>query len=490
MLLHFHDGERAYQQFYDFSPRLVPNWLGHVALPILMLLFEPLVAERVFLTIYLLLFVFAIRYFLRSIGPDQGVFAFLALPLVYHFPLFMGFYNFTCSVPLMLLALGFWWRHRDRLFSARVLLGLNLLLVTLYFCHLVSVLATIGSLFALALLKDWRNPQEFLGHIPALSPGMILPAQYFLRGGVGASVGWLPASAADFLGLRCLVAHEPLTEYVGIALGLLYAVLFAHTLVAKALRREPRRSPRDAFLPLVLGFTALYFVLPEHFGEGGFIRDRVALYPFLLVLAWFTPRLAAPLKKAVVVVACLVALVHIALITARLVPVNQELADYTSGVGRVGKNDVLLPVSFDHMVHPGTRISTYLHAAGYYAVRCDCIELDNFEGRYSSSPLDYKPDRDPFALLGPIEQGTGDLRIDRYPVPIDFILLWCPPETFPAKAWIERNYGRVHAQGRMVLYERKGRRQQSRDRPQAMPSRSRKAALGIRRRTAVQADQN
>jgi hypothetical protein len=458
ILLHFHEsGGEGFDQFYDLEPHLVPNWLGHVALPPLLLAFDPWTAEKVFLSLYVLFFVFAVRYFLRSVDPASEMYTVLALPLALHFPLFMGFYNFTWSVPVMLLAVGFWWRRQDRLLDWRTLVSLNLILIALFFCHLVSQVAALACVIGLVVLLHGRHPQRVILFVAGLAPALFLPVRYFLIDGVGSWIGGISAKFADFFGLHSLVSFDSRTTLLGIALAGLLGVLAVLTAWAKATGRVRRLEPRDAFLAGSMAFSVLYFVLPDHFVEGGFIRDRLGLFPFLLVLAWFTPRLGKHGRRAVVVLAALITLAHAGLTTWAMAPYRQQLADYTSGIPRVRQNDTILPLSFDHMAHPGTRISAYLHAAGHYVLATGCINLDNFEGRYDSSPLNYKPDRNPFQLCGYIESGSGELTLDHYPVPIDFILLWSPRPTFPCLDWIREHYVLVHAQGRMQLYERRDR---------------------------------
>ena len=60
-----------FQTFYDINWNLFPNWLSHFVLAALMLVIPPLLAEKLFLSAYVILFPLAISYFLRSLHPDQ-----------------------------------------------------------------------------------------------------------------------------------------------------------------------------------------------------------------------------------------------------------------------------------------------------------------------------------------------------------------------------------------------------------------------------------
>ena len=60
-------GNQTYQfrDYYDINWFPFPNWLSHISLTLLMFIFPPLTAEKVFLSLYVILFPLAIRYFLN-----------------------------------------------------------------------------------------------------------------------------------------------------------------------------------------------------------------------------------------------------------------------------------------------------------------------------------------------------------------------------------------------------------------------------------------
>ncbi len=54
-----------FRDYYDINWFPFPNWLSHISLTLLMFIFPPLTAEKVFLSLYIILFPLAIRYFLN-----------------------------------------------------------------------------------------------------------------------------------------------------------------------------------------------------------------------------------------------------------------------------------------------------------------------------------------------------------------------------------------------------------------------------------------
>ena len=60
-----------FQDFYDINWSFFPNWLSHFGLAILMRLFSPLLAEKLFLSSYVIFFPTAISYFINSFNTDK-----------------------------------------------------------------------------------------------------------------------------------------------------------------------------------------------------------------------------------------------------------------------------------------------------------------------------------------------------------------------------------------------------------------------------------
>ncbi|MBM3240816.1 hypothetical protein FJZ31_31425 [Candidatus Poribacteria bacterium] len=185
---------------------------------------------------------------------------------------------------------------------------------------------------------------------------------------------------------------------------------------------------------------------------GGFITTRLNLYPFIIILPWLSSRFWRPVKYFVGAVAVALILIHLGFTTYYYKILNDGLDEYNSGIPFVGKNETILPISFNHGGE-SARIGLYLHAAGYYCAAKGAIELDNYEAGTGYFPLKYKLSMNPFNTIGEIESGTGDIHPEAYPEPMDYILLWCPIETFPALEWIQKNYKLIHSQKRLRLYK-------------------------------------
>ncbi len=87
-----------YSDFYIPNFSLFPNWFSHIFLALAMLLAGPIIAEKLILTIYAVLFAILIRIIIKAIKPDNTIMSFMIFPFLYHYTFQMGFYNFCFSM--------------------------------------------------------------------------------------------------------------------------------------------------------------------------------------------------------------------------------------------------------------------------------------------------------------------------------------------------------------------------------------------------------
>lgn len=470
MLRHWCDPGRDFAAYYALHLEPLPNWFSHAALALLMFAFPPLIAEKVLLTGYLLLFVSAVFYLLGGLGRRHLLFGLLAFPLAYHLLFMKGFWNFAISVPALLFLLGYWWRRRKRPIDGRQVVTVNLLLVLIYFCHLVSAVVGIGCLLMFFSLRGRLRPLAVGRAALLLAPAAALPTWFLLGRGLGDQPLTFDLHPGRLLRLDLLVSHDPRSVWVAIGLAALVAALGLMTLVSRKLRPAPGRRRvdlRDGFLFAAVGLAALSCLVPDDLGGGSLLDLRLALFPPLLVLPWLSANLGFRLRVGVGVAAVVLTAAQLCFVLAPFPRLQMVLADYTSGAAHVPANRTLLPVNLiDQSGIAGSRVSALLHAASYYCVEAGAINLNNYEASTDHFPLRYHANREPLAFIGRTEGGDGHVAPDRYPVPVDFVLIRCPRAIIPGLPGAFRDYAPtrrivqryrpVHARGDVWLFTRRG----------------------------------
>jgi hypothetical protein len=93
--------------YIAWVPIPFPNLLPELLLAALTLAFSPEWAERTLVLLYVVLLPLSVLYALRGVTRERDWLALFSLPLTFTFALHYGFYNFSFSLVLFLLVVGF-----------------------------------------------------------------------------------------------------------------------------------------------------------------------------------------------------------------------------------------------------------------------------------------------------------------------------------------------------------------------------------------------
>ncbi len=387
----------------------------------------------------MLLFLGGAWYLVGSVRPDERWLAFLAFPFAYNLLFQFGFYNFSISLALFLIVLGYWWRNRERpglAFAVKI----NLLLGLCYFSHILSLglaLLAIGVLWLATLRRDsWRR---HLLHIPILLPQIVLPLWFLLLQGSREIPSKWPVRrlVRYFTELQVLVTFSELQRLLGMALAALFLLLLLRTLQRKIARR-PFFDEADAFLLLALLGVALYAFSPAGLVGGGLLKQRLALYPYLLLIPWFSPGLRGAAKKIGVAALAVVALVNLGYLAHWNRLAGKDVEGYLSGLAPLRPNTRVLAVHF-RRTRP---IDAFSHAIGYKALEKGLIDWDNYEAKTSFFPTHFRssvvfPDLKGFVLA----PRTFRVQVNRKL--IDAFYTWQMPPRAPLRKRMRKSYVRV-----------------------------------------------
>jgi hypothetical protein len=458
------------RQYYYLNPQLVPNSLTHVLLRELMRVLPPAAAEKALLSLYVLLSAGALWILAGAVERERAWLALLGLPFVWNVLLGLGFYNFCFSVPLLLLALGWWWRHRDRpgpVFAVAI----NALLVLCYFAHILAAvlaLAGIGMLW----LASWRRERRrgHLAHLAILVPGAVLPIWFtLLRHNPPAF-----PSYESWEQLWAQLAHlRPVWQFTneGGTTAAILAKVFAAWLVFSLLRAglDRRRQAQaaagggrggrlrswlreeDGFVVLALLVTGLYFFSPEGAAGGSMLKPRLAMMPFLVVLPWLSASIGRWEK--------VVAVAALAVLAARPVTYavpcyragSRDVEAFVRGLDAVPPGSVVAPLIFDRHTTACMRTGSVDHATGYAAVAKGLIDWDNYEANTNYFPVRFRS----FALRPSSLDIEGDpqhLRVRELQSRVDYIYCWRMPLAAPVAGRLARQCKLIASGDQWRLY--------------------------------------
>jgi hypothetical protein len=437
-----------FQQYYEISAKPYPNWIGQVVMALLMYIVPPLVAEKLLVSGYVLLFLGGAWYLAGSVRPGERWLAFLAFPFALHQLFQFGFYNFAISVAFFQIALGYWWRHRERP-GLRMAVEINLLLWLCYFSHILSLtlaLMGIGVLWLATLRREsWRR---HLLHVPILLPQIVLPV-WFLRdqGSRQMPASWPFAQLARYLGrLEVLLTLGEAQIWIAGALAVSFLLLLVLTV-----RRGRGRREEHAFLVLAALLTLLYFTSPEGMAGGFLLKQRLSLYPFLVLLPWLSLRLSGRAETAAAVGLALAALLYLGYLVHGYREMGAREETFLAGIAPVAPNSRILPLLFER-----TGPTDYLsHAVDYVALEKGAVDWDNYEAKTTYFSVRFRDvvDFPDFSGL-PLDPGAYRVRANIHHV--DAVYVWRMPAQHPLGTRLRRNYKLTREEDAGMLFERGG----------------------------------
>jgi hypothetical protein len=446
VLLHHGDARYPlFARYYEVNGKPYPNWIGHGGMALLMTAVPPAVAEKLFVSGYVLAFLAGAWYLAGSVRPEERWPAFLAFPFVYHQLFQYGFYNFSFSVAFFLFALGFWWRHRERP-TWRFAVGINLLLGLCYLSHILSLalaLLAIAVLWLATLRREsWRR---HLRHVPILLPQLVLPL-WFLSGQGGEShpTAWSAGQLVGFFaGLQVLFTLGEVQRWLGIALAALFLALLGLTL-----RRARGRGAENAFPLAALLLAVAYFLSPEAMAGGWLIKNRLSLYPFLVLLPWLSLRLEGGRQTIAAAALSLLAVLNLAYLTERYRELGGEVEGYLAGLAAVKPDSRALALNFAH-TGPTDVLS---HAISWAALEKGLVDWDNYEAKVDFFPVRFRrsvtlPDAPNLAL------NPGSYRVKPNADLVDAVYVWGRPPGDPLAKRLLRCYNLVAESDIGELYE-------------------------------------
>ena len=455
------------REYYYVNPQPVPNSLTHLALIALMWALPPATAEKALLSLYVLLAAGALWYLAGAIDRERAWLALLGLPFVWNVLLGLGFYNFCFSIPLFLLALGCWWRHRDRPGLAFAVV-LDALLVLCYFAHIlgaVLALAGIGVLW----LASWRRERwrGHLAHLAILAPAAVLPLWFAVLRRSGQTFARSETWPQLWAQLAHLRPQWQFTEERG-RTGAILAKAFAAWLVFTLLREGAARwraappgrrwrllREEDGFLAFALLVAAFYFTGPDGAAGGSLLKPRLALVPFLVVLPWLSAGVGRWGRVAAVLALAVLAVRPAWYAVPCYRAGSRDVEAFVRGLDAVAPGSVVVPLVFDRLTTSCMRTGSVDHATGYAAIAKGLIDWDNYEAETDYFPLRFRA----FAVRPDtleIEADPAHLRVRELMSRVDYIYCWRMPPDAPVAGRLGRQCRLIAAGDQWRLYSAGG----------------------------------
>jgi hypothetical protein len=403
---------------------LPPYSLYYYMLIVLLQFFPAVLVEQIIVCITVVIMAAGFRHMCIAAGRNGLWTAFLVLPLLLNWPLFMGFQNYCLSIGLCFWAVGTWFgRHRYR---RAPFLFLVILVVLTHPVPLLPLTAVCGiDLAGRWILRPvgnderakaaaiWWRDLVTLGCACACMSYVLLFTQTNkvrenLLVHVHPIMSVMKYSTLYGLGLFARASAATL-----VYTALLFAVLFLSLIVAARgflYREGPLRwRPADALLLATLALIVVLPFLPDTMNGGFYFNNR------FLILVWcgaiaassggtaFAPRL----RMLFVILGCAALGYTLVLAQVRIAPEARRAAEAEwAPIVRRGENAILLPAS-DYEADPTLRFRPLEWSAVRYFRRAGDVMLDAPFLDMATMPIDSRgPQLDGTVVPG----ATNDLK--------------------------------------------------------------------------------
>ncbi len=406
-------------EYYQLKSGVGPNWFSLLSLAGLLKLFSPEIAEKVFLSAYVLALVGSAYFAILGISRRNRFLLLLVFPFVFNYFVFLGFYNFIFGLPFVFLFLGIVLRSGSRLGWREAGL-LALASVLAFFIHPLTMLAAwFMALPPLAAKVILTHPEAGeTGKVPsgrlinsllrrAIPIGMAaLPSaglflHYWLtHSGSSAVRQSLLRLARNAVGLGSIITHSRWEVLPSLVLSGSFLVIGVSVLRRGALKGK--RASAVGLLIAVIAMFALYFVAPNSAGGGNWINARLLLYPFLTTVLWFACyRFSRRERGGIIVVASLVTLVLLGFHLRSVSSLSAEIEQSLACGADVPANATVLPVSLSRRGRDETgapiswKAASFGHFAGYVAADRCLVQFDNYAAWKGYFPVSWRSELSP-----------------------------------------------------------------------------------------------
>lgn len=440
-----------HHEFFELNDDPLPNWSSHLLLAAFATVVPPLVAEKLLLSLAIIGFALASRYFLAAWPGACPALVPFCLLFVYNRCLLMGFYNYCLSLPLVFLILGAVARMGAEV-SLRTAVGLAALFLVTYFTHLAGYLQAAIGAFLLAATLPSRGIR-FLTVTAAILPSAGFAADYLLATGpplaaITDALGRNFAASAETsratlpLGRDLFIPYHGWSFPVGrCAFGLFLVLSLTGLLQRRATKQDLR--PWCSLLALASVMTVIYFAGPGTFGRhGGYLKARFAI---VLPIVWL-PLLRLPqmiwLRGTLLGAMCLVLGLQLVATMSHFSVANRALDEYMAGLDAAGKGRVLYVMQSRYQ--EPYEVSYLVHASHYYCLESNTTSLDNYEANTPYFPVRYRPG---------IPRGRGERRDFSFygrRREVDQILAWEPPAAGPPPVGFRETF----RSGSLAIFDR------------------------------------
>lgn len=427
------NGGKEWGSFFSYQLRAVPNLGFNLLAYPLLYFFPPLVVEKIFISIYIVLMGVSVPFFLRTFDKSSLPFAYFVFPVIFNFTLLMGFYSYVVAVPFFLLAFSFAWGIRKSSTACKFVY-FNLVGFIIFYFHLIPFVFFMLSLITIALVEstDYKKKINNLLKLLIIIIPCILNLFFYLRG--------MKSSVADFSYLLSFSRSVQLLnelfffstvnfspwQILPASLFMFLIVLFGYLSIKDICQRRLRigniTPSQKSLICLSSVMILIYLFAPFHFGDGSYFNQR---FPWVILLITLpilrTPETIFFKRFGSTVIAGIVSIFFVfnAII---LWQQSTKVEKFLSGL-HAGLPKGAFVMTYKTKGPKWSHIDVLLHTASYYGIFRGCVDIGNYEASSDFFPVRFKESLPAIPPEEQIAYEPATINWSNYPY-IQYILGW------------------------------------------------------------------
>jgi hypothetical protein len=395
---------KEWGEFFSYKFRAVPN-LGFIFISYpLLQIFSPLVVEKLFISIYVILIGTSLFLLLNSFNKQSLPFIFFVFPIIFNFNLMMGFYSYVITIPLFLLAFTFSWKFRNCSLIFKFFYY-NLAGLTIFFFHVIPFVFFLLSIICITIaqskgFKRIIRDQAIL--VTIIFPSLLIFAFYFgknLTGSIPDFSYLLHPSHYKYLrndlfffSTVTFSAWQMLPGFTFTCLFISFLILYARKFITKYYKRAGDiidfPPSEKVFIYLTLALFLIYLLSPFRFGKGSFFSQRFPWVIFLLLIPLLTVDERIISKRFVFITSSGITIFFLLVNATVFWEQSAKINKFMSGLHtELPKASFVMTYKRRKWEKSGLpRADVLMHAASYYGIFKGCVDIGNYE-----TGLDYFP---------------------------------------------------------------------------------------------------
>ncbi|MDL1979996.1 MAG: hypothetical protein LWX02_00700 [Deltaproteobacteria bacterium] len=395
------NGGKEWGNYFTYKLHAVPN-LGFNLLAYPMLhFFPPLVAEKLFVSMYIVLMGCSVPLLLHVFNKPSMPLSFFVFPVMFNFTLLMGFYSYVVTIPLFLIAFSLCWKNynHSRIFK---FVFLNITGLIIFYFHLIPFVLFLISLIVITIVRSTDSKErivELVKLLATISPIILNLIFYLIHSPKNPfpeisyllSVSRYIRLLSDLFSFSA-VNFSPWQMFAASPVMFLY-LLFTYSSVKDIYKRNRQNKAvpdsEKFLLFLSSALILIYLFAPFRFGGGSFFNQRFPWVIFLIILPLFKIPEGTFWKRfgSKIIVGAVSFFFVFNAVT--LWQQSSKVEKFLSGLhAELPKGAFIMTYKAIKPERP--KVDILLHAASYYGIFKKCVNIGNYETGLYYFPVKFK----------------------------------------------------------------------------------------------------